>query len=155
MPRRDTFNYAYRVGRKVSHRGITNNPKRRQAEHRRSRQQIFSTRFHHRSHRVETAVYTDDASAYECVPRLHQSVKHSDGEYVRNEAGMNGIVSLRAMLKRGIYGVYHQVSVKHLHRYATEFSGRHNARPADTIGQVNGLIKGIEGKRLRYHDLIA
>ncbi len=37
MARRTTYNYTFRVGRKVSHRGITNNPARRQAEHRQVR----------------------------------------------------------------------------------------------------------------------
>lgn len=34
---RDTYNYTYRVGRKMSHRGITNDPARREREHQRSR----------------------------------------------------------------------------------------------------------------------
>ena len=37
MTKRDTYNYTYRVGRNVSHRGITNNPKRREVEHSRAR----------------------------------------------------------------------------------------------------------------------
>ena len=37
MAKRDTYNYTYRVGRSVSRRGITNNPARREAEHRRVR----------------------------------------------------------------------------------------------------------------------
>ena len=37
MPQRNTYNYTFRVGRKVSHRGITKNPKRREQEHRRVR----------------------------------------------------------------------------------------------------------------------
>lgn len=37
MPKRDTYNYTYRVGRKVSHRGITNNPERREKEHQQNR----------------------------------------------------------------------------------------------------------------------
>ena len=37
MARRNIFNYELRVGRKVSHRGITNNPKRRESEHQRAR----------------------------------------------------------------------------------------------------------------------
>ena len=37
MARRNTYNYTFRVGRKVSHRGITDNPARRQREHRRVR----------------------------------------------------------------------------------------------------------------------
>ena len=34
MTSRNTYNYTYRVGRKVSHRGMTNNPSRREQEHR-------------------------------------------------------------------------------------------------------------------------
>ena len=34
---RDTYNYTYRVGRKVSHRGVTNDPARREREHQRAR----------------------------------------------------------------------------------------------------------------------
>ena len=34
---RDIYNYTYRVGRKVSHRGITNDPARREREHQRAR----------------------------------------------------------------------------------------------------------------------
>ena len=37
MPTRDTYNYTYRVGRRISHRGITNNPARREREHQRAR----------------------------------------------------------------------------------------------------------------------
>ena len=31
--RRDTYNYRYMRNGRISHRGITNNPKRRQSEH--------------------------------------------------------------------------------------------------------------------------
>lgn len=37
MASRNTWNYTYRVGRRVSHRGITNNPARREREHQRAR----------------------------------------------------------------------------------------------------------------------
>ena len=37
MARRNTWNYAYRVGRKVSHRGVTSNPSRRERQHQRAR----------------------------------------------------------------------------------------------------------------------
>ena len=71
------------------------------------------------------------------------------------EIHTQGIESLWAMLKRGIMGTYHHISEKHTDRYATEFEGRHNNRPLDTIDQVRGLMKGTEGKRLRYRDLVA
>ena len=34
-------------------------------------------------------------------------------------------------------------------------SGRHNIRPLDTIQQMQDIVRGIEGKRLRYDDLVA
>ena len=37
MATRYTYDYTYRRGRKVSHRGITNNPTRREREHQRAR----------------------------------------------------------------------------------------------------------------------
>ena len=37
MAKRDTYNYTFRVGRKVSHRGISSNPERREKEHQRAR----------------------------------------------------------------------------------------------------------------------
>lgn len=107
-------------------------------------------------HTVEGAqVYTDEASAYTGLDRPHEAVKHSVGEYVREQAHTNGMESFWSMLKRGHDGVYHKISQKHLDRYVTEFSGRHNERPSDTIDQMSGLVGGMVGKRLRYDDLIA
>ena len=58
------------------------------------------------------------------------------------------------MLKRGYIGTYHKMSPEHLDRYVGEFEGRHNARRRDTITQMAGMVRGSEGKRLRYADLI-
>ena len=100
-------------------------------------------------------ILSDDATAYGNMPqRMHKVVKHGSGEYVRGIVHTNSIESVWATLKRGINGVYHQVSVKHLHRYTAEFAGRHNNRPKNTVDQVQALMKGTEGKRLRYKDLV-
>ena len=50
-------------------------------------------------------------------------------------------------------GVYHHMSPEHLHRYVSEFEGRHNDRPRDTTDQIRHLVQGMRGKRLRYSDL--
>ena len=102
-----------------------------------------------------SAVYTDDARAYVGMSRLHKTVNHSAGEYVNDWAHTQGIESFWALMKRGLHGTYHHVSVKHLDRYVDEFSGRHNARPLDTINQMERMVQGMNGKRLRYQDLIA
>ena len=97
-------------------------------------------------------LYTDDHAAYKGLPN-HEAVKHGVGEYVRGMAHTNGVESFWAMLKRGYIGVYHQMSMKHLHRYINEFAGRHNVRDSDTITQMGLLAYGMVGKRLRYKDL--
>lgn len=108
---------------------------------------------------VETGatVFTDEHSGYRGLSASfgHRSVKHSVGEYVNGMAHTNGIESFWAMLKRGYKGTYHQMSAKHLSRYVTEFAGRHNVRSLDTIAQMTMLAKGLDGKRLRYDDLVA
>lgn len=100
-------------------------------------------------------VYTDDASAYKGINRPHETVRHSVGEYVRQQAHTNGLESFWAPMKRGFNGVYHKMSPKHMQRYVNEFSGRHNARNADTGDQMSGIVAGMVGRRLRYRDLIA
>ena len=99
-------------------------------------------------------IYTDEYASNVGIPK-HATVRHSIGSYVDGDVHTNEIESVWAMLKRGITGTYHHVSDKHAGRYAVEFAGWHNARPKDTIDQVNGLVKGMDGKRLRYQYLIA
>ena len=43
---------------------------------------------------------------------------------------------------------------KHLDRYVTEFAGRHNHRPMDTIEQMKAMARGMFGKRLSYRELV-
>ena len=100
-------------------------------------------------------VYTDEHAGYRGMVGVHhQTVRHSAGEFVNELAHTNGIESFWATLKRGYIGTYHQFSVKHLDRYVAEFEGRHNTRRSDTIDQMTIMAQGMEGKRLRYQDLI-
>ena len=99
-------------------------------------------------------VYTDEAAAYVGMPYHHLTVRHSARQYVDGLAHTNGIESFWAMFKRGLVGVYHHVSVKHLDRYTMEFAGRHNARPMDTMDQMGAAVKAMGGKRLKYATLI-
>ena len=111
--------------------------------------------FVHMETEFDAQVYTDEARAYEGLNRPHKAVKHSVGEYVKEQAHTNGMESHWALFKRGFVGTYHKMSPKHLHRYASEFEGRHNSRSNDTINQVHNVIRGMDGKRLRYQDLTA
>jgi len=83
----------------------------------------------------------------------HQTVNHSIGEYVRGNAHTNTIEGYFSILKRGIHGVYHHVSPKHLKRYLTEFDFRYNVRMAlgvNDFERSTKALKGVVGKRLTY-----
>ena len=99
-------------------------------------------------------VYSDEASAYQGLPFVHETVKHSVAEYVRGMAHTNGVESFWATLKRAHKGVFHKMSPKHLNRYVAEFAGKHNIRDQDTFAQMTALVAGLVGKRLMYRDLI-
>ena len=103
---------------------------------------------------IDAAIYTDEHRSYKGLPN-HTAVKHSVSEYVRDQAHVNGIESFWSLLKRGYHGTYHHMDEKHLDRYVSEFSGRYNQREFDTVEQMRMIAKGLEGKRLKYKDLIA
>ena len=74
-------------------------------------------------------LYTDGHPGYKGIQRksyAHDSVNHSANEYVKGLAHTNGIESVWAVLKRGLVGTFHQVSMKHLDRYVNEFTFRLN-----------------------------
>ena len=73
---------------------------------------------------------------------------------MKRQASTNGIESFWALMKRGLHGTYHHVSVKHLGRYVDECSGRHNVRPLDTAEQMAIMAVRSKGKHLTYSDLI-
>ena len=102
----------------------------------------------------DAAVYTDEHRSYQGLAN-HEAVKHSVGEYVRGQVSTQGIDSFWSMVKRGYVGTFHHFSSKHLRRYIAEFAGRHNVRDQDTLHQMALLAAGLDGKRLRYRDLIA
>lgn len=83
----------------------------------------------------------------------HEVVEHSTGEYVRNGFHTNGIEGFWSHLKRGIMGIYHKVSPKHLFRYCDEFAFRYNTRDMNDIDRfIAFIISAIS--RVRYLDLI-
>lgn len=102
-------------------------------------------------------VFTDDARVYEGLKGFkHKSVKHSAKEYVRGQVHTNGIESVWAVMKRGITGVYHHTSPKHLARYVNEFTFRLNDGnvKVPTMDRIESLVVASRGKRITYSDLI-
>ncbi len=80
-----------------------------------------------------TAVMTDDAPAYNVfnISRFqgkHFTINHSLGKYVDGDVYTNTVESAFSLLKRGIAGSFHKISIKHLSRYLSEFEYRFNRR---------------------------
>jgi transposase-like protein len=88
----------------------------------------------------KSAIFSDDYTSYKGIKNKgyqHHVVDHSKGEYVRGIAGTNGIESVWATFKRGVYGTYHHLSRKHLQRYVNEFAFKlSNGRSMDFLEAV-------------------
>lgn len=104
----------------------------------------------------DATIITDGFGAYYGLNKeykAHEVVRHEIGEFSRNGMHTNNIEGFWGGLKRGIYGIYHQVSPKHLHRYCDEFAFRYNTRKISEGERFNiALTQSV--KRLKYKDLI-
>ena len=100
---------------------------------------------------------TDSSTMYHSLKHIykHDSVNHAGSEYVRGEIHTNTVEGFFGQLKRGIIGIYHYVSPKHLHRYCHEFGYRWNTRKEADINRFEDTFKKADNARLKYSDLIA
>ena len=83
----------------------------------------------------------------------HHTVVHSKKEYARKlpdgtVTHVNTLESSFGLLKRGLYGTFHSVSKKHLHRYVAEFDFRWNTRKKTDGERTIAAVQGAKGKRL-------
>ena len=102
----------------------------------------------------DAKLMTDEHPGYKAVGKQfadHQTVNHSQKEYVRGEASTNTVEGYFSLLKRGLTGTYHHVSQKHLHRYLDEFNFRYNARTVNDAIRNHGAIRATEGKSHRNY----
>ncbi len=102
------------------------------------------------------AVYTDESHIYDRMPqnvKKHEIVNHSAKEWVRGDVHTGTIDGYWGLLKRGIIGSFHQVSIKHLHRYLSEFQFRWNNREAQSMFSLV-VAALVIGAALPYAKLI-
>ena len=87
----------------------------------------------------------------------HKVINHSAHEYVKDGVSTNSIESVWAVLKRGLHGVYHHASKKHLSRYIDEFTFRLNdgnvAR--QTMQRMDSLTQAMFNSHITYRELTA
>lgn len=116
--------------------------------------------FAYRNIAAGATIHTDESAIYGPLGGLiykHETINHGAGEYVRGNVTTNGIESVFAVMKRGIIGVYHHASPKHLHRYVDEFAFRLNDGSVSlhTLDRLASMFSAAIGRRLTYKDLIA
>jgi len=106
--------------------------------------------------RKSTHMMSDELHAYDGLSMGfagHDTVKHSAGEYVRENVHTNTVEGFFSILKRGIVGTFHHVSKGHLHRYCNEFAFRYTHRIACGVNDSDRaalIVLAAEGKRLTY-----
>jgi transposase-like protein len=108
--------------------------------------------------KADSKIVTDAYRSYNglSVNYEHIAIKHTEGNYITvGDDHTNTIEGFWSHLKRGIIGIYHQVSPKHLHRYCNEFGYKFNTRQAKDTIRFCDAIKKSDNKRLTYANLIA
>ena len=114
----------------------------------------------HQHVEVGSTLNTDEAAVYSGLHGLlfrHDTINHSKGKYVRGEVTTNGVESVFAVMRRGLTGVYHHASVKHLRRYVNEFTFRLNDGNVKrhTMSRLESFVAATVGRRITYKELIA
>lgn len=106
------------------------------------------------------SIMTDEWRAYARLSERyeHSVVRHGQGEYATGEPGAgrvhtNTIEGFWSLFKRGIVGIYHNVSVKHLNKYVGEFEYRYNTRKNTEGERFDLSLFQTQGRRLTYADL--
>lgn len=102
----------------------------------------------------ESYIITDEHLGYRGIGEHfeggHHTVRHSAGEYARGPYHTNTVESSFALVKRGIMGVYHNVSKEYLHRYIWQFDFMWNGRKLNDGERTVLAIRSAEGKRMMY-----
>ena len=100
-------------------------------------------------------IYTDEWLGYNEIHKYynHSIVKHCEKEFVNGSAYTNNIECFWGILKRGILGIYHFTSKKHLQIYLDEFVFRYNTRYMTEQNKFETLLSNMT-VRTKYKELI-
>jgi len=93
-----------------------------------------------------TTVYTDEMGAYKYLRENgydHKKINHMEKVYVSGDVHTNTIEGFWSLAKRGIGGVYHAVSAKHLQGYLNEYSWRYNHRDGGQVMFEALLLRAV------------
>ncbi|TWC62359.1 IS1595 family transposase [Herbaspirillum sp. SJZ099] len=101
---------------------------------------------------------TDEAAIYQKAHLYfasHESVNHRMREYARGDVTTNTVEGSFSLVKRSLYGTFHQVSEKHLQRYLQELDFKWNTRRSSDTKRFKKALKAVSNKRLTGAMLMA
>lgn len=105
----------------------------------------------------DAIVITDGFGGYKDLNKEfagHEVVSHENEQYTKGRFHTNSIEGVWGTIKRGIYGIYHSVSNKHLGIYCNEFGYRYNVRALVGIERFAEAIRKVSDTRVTYQALI-
>ena len=101
-------------------------------------------------------LYTDEWSGYNKAGKRYTRhiVDHSKHQYVNGNVHTNTIEGFWSILKRGVIGIYHKPTRKHLQKYVNEFVFRRNTRNLSDNERFNLVLANAGNYHLTYKQLI-
>lgn len=83
----------------------------------------------------------------------HKSIQHNLKIYVVGDIHTNTIENFWSVLKRGLYGIYHFTSKKHIDRYLDEFCARYNTRDLGETERFDLFLSQCSDRTLTWDRL--
>ena len=102
---------------------------------------------------IDATIISDSFKGYCEVKETftkHKKVNHSQGIFDKEGEHINFVESFNSLLRRGYFGIFHQFTDRHLHRYCVEMSYKRNCHKLDRKERIEKTISRLEGKRMFY-----
>ena len=109
------------------------------------------------AHDDTEVIVTDEWPAYKGIGdrnTKHETVNHSEEEWVRGEFHTNTIEGVWSLLNRSIIGAFHKVSAKHLDAYLDELEWRFNNRKNPFLFR-DTMRKLLCAGKMEFKELVA
>jgi transposase-like protein len=112
-------------------------------------------KFIHENVERGSKLHTDEWWGYRGLEKLfgHSFIKHNENQYVDGDVHTNTMEGFWSLLKRGVVGIYHSMSNKHLQKYVDEFVFRYNTRKFTESDRFNFMLSNM-ATHLPYKQLI-
>ena len=109
------------------------------------------------AHDDTEVIVTDEWPAYRGIGdrnTKHETVNHSEEEWVRGDVHTNTIEGVWSLLNRSVIGTFHKISAKHLDAYLDELEWRFNNRKNPFLFR-DTMRKLLTAEKMEFKTLVA